>query len=71
MDGPRMVRWVESLVPDAGRGDLHRLLHGIDTGLSGVVRGQLTIMFVNGILTFLGLLTVYAYVYSWVARWLP
>jgi hypothetical protein len=21
--------------------------------------------------TFLGLLTVYAYVYSWVARWLP
>jgi predicted PurR-regulated permease PerM len=58
MDGPRMVRWVESLVPEAWRGDLHRLLHGIDTGLSGVVRGQLTIMIVNGILTLAGLLVL-------------
>ncbi len=58
MDGPRMVRFVESLVPAAWRGDLRRLLHGIDTGLSGVVRGQLTIMIVNGVLTFLGLLVL-------------
>jgi predicted PurR-regulated permease PerM len=55
MDGPRMVRFVESLVPASWRGDLRRLLNGIDTGLSGVVRGQLTIMIVNGILTFIGL----------------
>jgi predicted PurR-regulated permease PerM len=56
MDGPRMVRFVESLVPVSWRGDLRRLLNGIDTGLSGVVRGQLTIMLVNGTLTFVGLL---------------
>ncbi|HEX9049472.1 MAG TPA: AI-2E family transporter [Anaeromyxobacter sp.] len=58
MDGPRMVRFVESLVPVAWRGDLRRLLNGIDTGLSGVVRGQLTIMVVNGTLTFVGLLVL-------------
>jgi predicted PurR-regulated permease PerM len=56
MDGPRIVRWVESLVPVAWRGDMRRLLRGIDAGLAGVVRGQLTIMMVNGILTFVGLL---------------
>jgi len=56
MDGPRILRFAESLVPLSWRGDFRRLLHGIDTGLAGVVRGQLTIMIVNGILTFLGLL---------------
>jgi predicted PurR-regulated permease PerM len=56
MDGPRIVRWIESLVPVAWRGDMRRLLRGIDTGLAGVVRGQLTIMMVNGILTLVGLL---------------
>jgi putative heme transporter len=58
MDGPRIVRFGESLVPMAWRGDFRRLLHGIDTGLSGVVRGQFTIMAVNGFLTFLGLLVM-------------
>ncbi len=58
MDGPRMVRFVESLVPAGWRGDLRRLLNGIDTGLAGVVRGQLTIMIVNGVLTFVGLLVL-------------
>jgi len=58
MDGPRIVRFAESLVPTAWRGDFRRLLHGIDTGLSGVVRGQFTIMAVNGILTFVGLLVL-------------
>jgi len=58
MDGPRIVRWLESLVPAAWRGDLRRLLHGIDAGLSGVVRGQLTIMVVNGFLTLAGLLAL-------------
>jgi len=56
MDGPRIVRFAESLVPSSWRGDFRRLLHGIDAGLSGVVRGQLTIMMVNGILTLVGLL---------------
>jgi len=58
MDGPRIVAFVESLVPTPWRGDFRRLLHGIDTGLSGVVRGQLTIMLVNGTLTLAGLLVL-------------
>src|SRR5512134_2609180 len=56
IDSPRIVRWFESLVPSAWRPDFRRLLHGIDTGLAGVVRGQITIMIVNGILTAAGLL---------------
>lgn len=56
MDAPRIIRYVESLVPSAYRPDFQRLLHGIDTGLSGVVRGQLAIMLVNGSLTLAGLL---------------
>jgi predicted PurR-regulated permease PerM len=56
MDAPRIVRFIESLVPTSWRGDLRRLLHGIDTGLAGVVRGQLTIMLVNGVLTLVGLI---------------
>jgi predicted PurR-regulated permease PerM len=58
MDAPRIVRFVETLVPSAWRGDLRRLLHGIDSGLAGVVRGQLTIMMVNGVLTLVGLLAL-------------
>jgi predicted PurR-regulated permease PerM len=56
MDGPRLVRFTESIVPAAWRHDLSRLLHSIDTGLAGVVRGQLTIMLINGVLTLAGLL---------------
>jgi predicted PurR-regulated permease PerM len=58
MDAPRIVRFTESLVPRDWRGDLRRLLHGIDSGLAGVVRGQLTIMLVNGVLTLVGLLAL-------------
>jgi len=58
MDAPRILRFAESLVPSAWRADFRRLLHGIDTGLSGVVRGQLTIMVVNGALTLVGLLVL-------------
>lgn len=58
MDGPRIIRFAESLVPRAWRGDFRRLLNGIDAGLAGVVRGQLTIMIVNGILTLIGLLVL-------------
>jgi predicted PurR-regulated permease PerM len=58
MDAPRILRWAESLVPGGYRADFRRLLHGIDAGLSGVVRGQLTIMLVNGALTLVGLLVL-------------
>jgi predicted PurR-regulated permease PerM len=58
MDAPRIVRFGEAMVPAAWRPDLARLLHGIDAGLAGVVRGQLTIMLVNGVLTLVGLLAL-------------
>jgi predicted PurR-regulated permease PerM len=58
MDAPRILRTLESLMPSAYRADFERLLHGIDTGLSGVVRGQLAIMLVNGTLTLIGLLVL-------------
>ena len=58
MDAPRIVRYAETLVPTHWRADLRRLLHGIDSGLAGVVRGQLTIMLVNGTLTLVGLLVL-------------
>lgn len=58
MDAPRMIRFAESLVPTTLRADFRRLLAGIDAGLAGVVRGQLTIMLVNGTLTLIGLLVL-------------
>jgi predicted PurR-regulated permease PerM len=58
MDAPRIVRSLDVVVPSTWRSDLRRLLHGIDAGLAGVVRGQLTIMLVNGTLTLVGLLAL-------------
>jgi predicted PurR-regulated permease PerM len=58
MDAPRIVRFFETLFPTQARDDFRRLLHGIDSGLAGVVRGQLTIMLVNGALTLIGLLVI-------------
>lgn len=58
MDAPRIIRFSESLVPATWRGEHRRLLHGIDTGLAGVVRGQFTIMLVNGVLTLIGLIVI-------------
>ena len=57
-DAPRIVGFFESLVPSSWRPDFRRLVHGIDAGLAGVVRGQLTIMLVNGALTLIGLLVL-------------
>jgi putative heme transporter len=70
MDAPRILRWLESLAPSGYRSDFRRLLHGIDAGLSGVVRGQLTIMLVNGTLTLAGLLILkikFAYALAFLA----
>jgi len=55
MDAPRIVGFFESLVPKYWRSDYGRLLGGVDAGLAGVVRGQVTIMGINGVLTFVGL----------------
>jgi predicted PurR-regulated permease PerM len=58
MDAERIVRFPETVVPASWRADVRRLLRGIDVGLAGVVRGQLTIMIVNGALTLVGLLVL-------------
>ncbi|HET9552952.1 MAG TPA: AI-2E family transporter [Anaeromyxobacteraceae bacterium] len=58
MDAPRILAFSETVVPSAWREDLRRLRHGIDAGLAGVVRGQVTIMVVNAALTLVGLLVL-------------
>ncbi len=55
IDLPRTKRTVRAAVP-RGYGDAYdELLQRIDTRLGGVVRGQLMICVVNGLLTYLGL----------------
>jgi predicted PurR-regulated permease PerM len=56
VDAPRILAWSHTLVPRAWRSDWSRLLGIIDRGLAGVVRGQLTICLINGVLTLIGLL---------------
>jgi predicted PurR-regulated permease PerM len=58
IDKEPILHFFESLVPRAWRPDFRRLLSGIDVRLSGVVRGQVTIMAVNGVLTLVGLLVL-------------
>jgi predicted PurR-regulated permease PerM len=70
MDAPRIVGFFESLVPRYWRGDYGRLLGGVDVGHAGVVRGQVTIMGINGVLTFIGLYLLkvpFAFALSFVA----
>lgn len=55
-DTERIKRFVLSILPIADRSQFEELLGRIDRGLSGVVRGQLTICLVNGVLTLVGLL---------------
>jgi putative heme transporter len=55
-DSERILSFFFSLTPVSDRGKLRELLARIDRGLSGVVRGQLTICLINGVLTLIGLL---------------
>lgn len=55
IDLPRVMAFLRSLVPRTMRGGYDVLLGQLDRGLSGVVRGQLLICLVNGILTWIGL----------------
>jgi predicted PurR-regulated permease PerM len=55
-DSDRVMSFIYALAPVRDRARLQDMLHRIDRGLSGVVRGQLTICIVNGILTLIGLL---------------
>lgn len=49
-----VLGFFRSLVPPASRSSFDRLLFRMDRGLSGVVRGQLLICLVNGILSAIG-----------------
>jgi predicted PurR-regulated permease PerM len=55
IDATHIVRYFTSLVPAEYAADSRLLLERIDRSLSGVVRGQVTICVVNGILTGIGL----------------
>lgn len=56
VDTERVKRYIFTIVPIEDRDRFDDLLSRIDAGLSGVVRGQLTICLVNGFLTLVGLL---------------
>jgi predicted PurR-regulated permease PerM len=49
-----IIDFFRSLPPPRARPSFDRLMHRIDRGLAGVVRGQLVIMAVNGVLSAIG-----------------
>jgi putative heme transporter len=55
-DSERIFRFIFSITPVNDQERLRTLIGRIDRGLSGVVRGQLTICVINGVLTLVGLL---------------
>ncbi|MFI5402686.1 MAG: AI-2E family transporter, partial [Planctomycetota bacterium] len=55
IDKPRLVAFIHSIPPDRHRETWLRLAGYLDRGLAGVIRGQLLICLVNGILTWIGL----------------
>jgi predicted PurR-regulated permease PerM len=56
IDMEKVHSFLRSLFPQNVRDDYDVISAGIDRGLSGVIRGQLLICLVNGILTYIGLL---------------
>jgi predicted PurR-regulated permease PerM len=56
VDLERLHGFARGLIPGRYRGDYDVVVRGIDRGLNGVIRGQLLICLVNGILTYVGLL---------------
>jgi predicted PurR-regulated permease PerM len=56
VDLERVRSFVRAMVPPSSRADFDLILGSIDRGMSGVIRGQLTICGVNGVLTYIGLL---------------
>ncbi|MHB1846158.1 MAG: AI-2E family transporter [Deltaproteobacteria bacterium] len=57
-DPQAILGFAERLVPPVARPGYRRLLARVDVGLSGVVRGQLTICVINGTLTIIALLVL-------------
>ena len=56
IDLEKVHQFLRSLFPANVRADYDVIIAGIDRGLSGVIRGQLLICFINGALTYVGLL---------------
>jgi predicted PurR-regulated permease PerM len=56
IDAPRIQQGLRACVPERYRDDYGELLVRLDNGLSGVVRGQLIICLVNGVLSTIGFL---------------
>jgi predicted PurR-regulated permease PerM len=56
VDLGRIQTFLRSLVPEQYQVDYDRIAAGVDRGLAGVIRGQLVICFINGVLTYVGLL---------------
>jgi predicted PurR-regulated permease PerM len=56
IDMEKVHAFLRSLFPPNVRDDYDVIIAGIDRGLSGVIRGQLLICLVNGVLTYIGLL---------------
>ena len=56
VDLARIRLFLRSLVPAQYQIDYDRIVAGIDQGLSGVIRGQLVICLINGVLTYIGLM---------------
>ncbi|MFO0676382.1 MAG: AI-2E family transporter [Polyangiaceae bacterium] len=54
MTREKILGFFESLVRPRARGDFHMLVQRVDRGLSGVVRGQLLICLLNGVLSAVG-----------------
>jgi predicted PurR-regulated permease PerM len=55
IDMEKMHGFMRSLFPQHVRDDYDVIIAGIDRGLSGVIRGQLLICVINGVLTYIGL----------------
>ena len=56
IDMEKLHAFLRSLFPPNTRDDYDVIVAGIDRGLSGVIRGQLLICFINGCLTYIGLM---------------
>ena len=70
IDMEKVHGFMRSLFPPHVRDDYDVIIAGIDRGLSGVIRGQLLICLINGILTYIGLLIFdvkYALILAFVA----
>ena len=58
MDRRRIAEFFASLPPAPLKDEYHLLVRYVDQGLAGVIRGQLVVCLVNGVLTYLGLVLI-------------